>query len=50
MTVVDQGGLGVLGQSGEYLIWSDRELKAQPRLAESWAPSEDGQVWRFKIR
>ena len=50
LTVSDQGGLGVLGQTGEYLIWSDRELKAQPRLAESWAPTEDGQVWRFKIR
>jgi peptide/nickel transport system substrate-binding protein len=50
VTVADQGGLGVLGQSGEYLIWSDRELKAQPRLAESWAPSEGGRVWRFKIR
>ena len=50
VTVTDQGGLGILGQSGEYLIWSDRELKAQPRLAESWAPTEGGQVWRFKIR
>ena len=50
VTVADQGGLGVLGQSGEYLIWSDRDLKAQPRLAESWAPSEGGRVWRFKIR
>ena len=50
ITVADQGGLGVLGQSGEYLIWSDRDLKAQPRLAESWSPSEGGRVWRFKIR
>jgi peptide/nickel transport system substrate-binding protein len=50
VTVADQGGLGVLGQSGEYLIWSDNELKAQPRIAESWKPREDGQVWRFKIR
>ena len=29
-------------QSGEYLIWSDRELNAEPRLAESWKPNEDG--------
>jgi peptide/nickel transport system substrate-binding protein len=50
ITVADQGGLAVLGQSGEYLVWSDRKLKAIPRLAESWAPSEGGQVWRFKIR
>ena len=40
----------MLGQSGEYLIWSDRDLKALPRLAESWSPSEGGRVWRFKIR
>jgi peptide/nickel transport system substrate-binding protein len=50
VTVNDQGGLAILGQSGEYLVWSDRELKAVPRLAESWAPSEGGQVWRFKLR
>ena len=50
VTVADQGGLGVLGQSGEYLIWSDKELKPQPRLAESWEPLEDGQKWRFKLR
>ena len=24
--------------------------QAAPRLAESWTPSEDGQVWRFKLR
>ena len=48
LTVVDQGGLAVLGQSGEYLVWSDRELKAIPRLAESWTPSEGGQVWRSR--
>ncbi len=50
VTVADQGGLGVLGQSGEYLIWSDKELQPQPRLAESWEPLEDGAKWRFKIR
>jgi peptide/nickel transport system substrate-binding protein len=50
ITTADQAGLAVLGQTGEYLVWSDRELKPIPRLAESWAPSEDGRVWRFKIR
>jgi peptide/nickel transport system substrate-binding protein len=50
VTVVDQAGLAVLGQTGEYLVWSDRELKPIPRLAESWTPSEGGQVWTFKIR
>jgi peptide/nickel transport system substrate-binding protein len=50
LTVVDEGGLAVLGQSGEYLAWSDDELMLQPRIAESWEPNEDGSVWTFAIR
>jgi peptide/nickel transport system substrate-binding protein len=46
----NQGALTVLGQTGEYLVWADSRLNARPRLAESWKPAEDGQVWRFKIR
>jgi peptide/nickel transport system substrate-binding protein len=49
-TVADEGGLAVLGQSGEYLTWSDEKLELQPRIAESWEPNEDGSVWTFKIR
>ncbi|HYY34129.1 MAG TPA: ABC transporter substrate-binding protein [Gaiellaceae bacterium] len=48
--VADEGGLAVLGQSGEYLNWSDSKLHLQPRLAESWSPNDDGSVWTFKIR
>ena len=36
--VNNQGALAVLGQSGEFLIYSDSQLKAIPRLAESWKP------------
>ena len=50
VTVGDQGGLAVLGQTGEYLIWSDGELQPQPRLAESWSSNDDGSVWTFKLR
>ena len=50
VTVNNQGGLTVLGQTGEYLIWSDRDLKPQPRLAESWSSNDDGSVWSFKLR
>ena len=50
ITVADDGGLAVLGQSGEYLVWSDSELNAVPRLAESWTPNDDASVWTFKIR
>jgi peptide/nickel transport system substrate-binding protein len=48
--VNNQGALAVLSQSGEFLIFSDRELKPIPRLAESWEPNEDGSKWTFKIR
>jgi peptide/nickel transport system substrate-binding protein len=50
LKVGDEGGLAVLGQSGEYLTWSDSKLNLQPRLAESFKPNEDGSVWTFKIR
>jgi peptide/nickel transport system substrate-binding protein len=50
LKVADEGGLAVLGQSGEYLNWSDSKLHLQPRLAESWSPNDDGSIWTFKIR
>jgi peptide/nickel transport system substrate-binding protein len=50
ITAADDGTLAMLGQSGEYLVWSDSELNAVPRLAESWTPNEDASVWTFKIR
>jgi peptide/nickel transport system substrate-binding protein len=48
--VGDEGGLVVLYQMGEYLAFSDPNLKLQPRLAESWSANQDGSVWTFKIR
>jgi peptide/nickel transport system substrate-binding protein len=48
--IADEGGLGILGQAGDYLTWSDNNLHLQPRLAESWKPSANGSVWTFKIR
>ena len=48
--VGDQSGLGVIGLSGDYLIWSDRTLTPRPRLAQSWSHNGDGSVWTFKIR
>ena len=50
LAVDDEGGLAVLGQSGEYLAWSNDQLKLEPRIAESWTPNSDGSVWTFKIR
>ena len=34
LVVYDEGGLAVLGQSGEYLAWSNDQLELEPRLAE----------------
>jgi peptide/nickel transport system substrate-binding protein len=48
--VADEGGLGIMSQTAEFLSWSDNKLQLQPRLAESWKPSADGSVWTFKIR
>jgi peptide/nickel transport system substrate-binding protein len=48
--VNNEGALAILGQSGEYLVYSDSKLKAVPRLAESWKPNGDGSQWTFKIR
>jgi peptide/nickel transport system substrate-binding protein len=50
LTIADQGGLDMLGQTGEYLIFSDQHLKLQPQLAESWSSNATGSVWTFKIR
>ena len=50
LKVNNQGALGTLGQSGEFLIYSDQDLTPVPRLAESWKPNADGSQWTFKIR
>src|ERR1700756_2313551 len=50
VTVADQGGLDMLGQTGEYLCLSDQHLKLQPVLATSWSSNSTSDVWTFKIR
>jgi peptide/nickel transport system substrate-binding protein len=50
VTVADQGGLDMLGQTGEYLCLSDQHLKLRPVLATSWTPNAKADVWTFKIR
>ena len=48
--ISDEGGLAVLGQSAQYLVWSDKNLTLRPVLAESWTHDHTGRVWTFKIR
>jgi peptide/nickel transport system substrate-binding protein len=50
VTVGDQGGLDMLGQTGEYLCLSDQTLTLKPVLATSWTPNSAADVWTFKIR
>ncbi len=51
LTVSDAGGLCMLNQTGEFLIFdSNLKLALQPMLALSWTPNKDGSVWTFKLR
>src|SRR5436305_1898459 len=51
LTVADAGGLCMLNQTGEFLIFdSNLKLALQPMLALSWKPNSDGSVWTFKLR
>jgi peptide/nickel transport system substrate-binding protein len=50
VTVSDQGGLDMLGQTGEYLCLSDQTLTLQAVLATRWRPDATGSVWTFDIR
>ncbi|HJR92777.1 MAG TPA: ABC transporter substrate-binding protein [Acidimicrobiia bacterium] len=46
----DEGRLAVLGQTAQYLTFSDAELNLRPVLAESWEPNETFDVWTFNLR
>jgi peptide/nickel transport system substrate-binding protein len=51
LTVADAGGLCMLNQTGEFLIFdSNEKLALQPMLATSWSPNSNGSVWTFKLR
>jgi len=48
--IADGGGITTLSQVAETLVLSGADLAAQPVLAESWSPNQDGSVWTFKLR
>ncbi len=51
LTVADAGGLCMLNQTGEFLIFdSNEKLALQPMLATSWKHNSDGSVWTFALR
>ncbi len=50
ITIDDQGGLELLGNVGEFLVFTDHSGIYHPWLATSWSPNADASVWTFKIR
>lgn len=50
ITIADQGGLELIGNVGEFLIFTDQQLNYHPWLATSWSPNADASIWTFKIR
>lgn len=51
LTVADAGGLNLLAQTGEYLVFdSNATLKLEPMLATLWSPNHDGSIWTFHLR
>ena len=46
----DEGRLAILGQTAQYLAFSDAELMLIPVLAESWEPNETLDVWTIHLR
>ncbi len=50
VTVGDTGGLLMLQQVGEFLVFDQQDLRLAPMLATSWKPNQDGSVWTFTLR
>ena len=50
VTVADVGGLALLQQTGEFLVFDAPDLTLQPQLALSWKPNDKADVWTFTLR
>ena len=50
ITIADQGGLELIGNVGEFLVFTDHQGNYHPWLATSWTANSDASVWTFKIR
>jgi peptide/nickel transport system substrate-binding protein len=48
--LTDDPGIGTVHQVCEMLVDTDYDGNLQPRLATSWEPNEDGQVWTIALR
>ena len=50
ITINDQGGLELIGNVGEFLVFTDHSGHYHPWLATSWSANANASVWTFKIR
>jgi peptide/nickel transport system substrate-binding protein len=50
LTVSEIGGLVLLCQTGEFLIFDGPDLILRPSLALTWTPNADCSVWTFTLR
>jgi len=50
LTIADPGGTQLLGQVGEWLVFTDQHFNYHPWLATSWSSNADATVWTFKLR
>src|SRR5215813_7489939 len=50
ITIADQGGLELIGNVGEFLVFTDVHGNYHPWLATSWSANSDASVWTFKIQ
>jgi len=50
LTISEIGGLTMLCQTGEFLIFDDTDLILRPSLALAWTPNADCSVWTFSLR
>ena len=50
VTTANSGGLILLQQTGEFLVYDQPDLVLKPMLALSWTANEDGSIWTFKLR
>lgn len=50
ITIVDRGSGQLLGQVGEWLVFTDQHFNYHPWLATSWGVNADATVWTFKLR
>lgn len=44
------GGIAIVQQVAEYLVWTEADLSLRPVLATSWRPDPDASTWVFELR